>query len=171
MTTEICGGKSENSAVFSANNSASSVQRVSSESLSAIPRYCCLVKSAIVVIAIRVKGRSLVGTKLKPGKFDCYANALPDEPMFVLLARDRTAPALTKLWAYVRSGQTRAAQRILMDLLNAEDRLRRASDVPVETAMTDEALACAASMMTYKKGRDLDRRSRGEDPLAYDVPV
>jgi hypothetical protein len=29
-----------------------------------------------------------MGSKIQPGKFDCYANALPDEPMFVLLARD-----------------------------------------------------------------------------------
>lgn len=29
-----------------------------------------------------------MGTKNNPGAFDCYANAEPDEPMFVLLARD-----------------------------------------------------------------------------------
>lgn len=29
-----------------------------------------------------------MGTKNNPGKFDCYDAALPDEPMFVLLARD-----------------------------------------------------------------------------------
>lgn len=29
-----------------------------------------------------------MGTKNNPGKFDCYNNALPDEPMFILLARD-----------------------------------------------------------------------------------
>ena len=28
--------------------------------------------------------------KENPGRFDCYANALPDEPMFVLLARENT---------------------------------------------------------------------------------
>jgi hypothetical protein len=28
-----------------------------------------------------------MGTKNVPGKFDCYANALPDEPTFVLLGR------------------------------------------------------------------------------------
>jgi len=43
-----------------------------------------------------------MGTKLKPGKFDCYENAAPDEPMFVLLARDPMAPILVDLWADLR---------------------------------------------------------------------
>lgn len=43
-----------------------------------------------------------MGTKNKPGEFDCYANAEPDEPMFVLLGRDRHAPALVWLWAVLR---------------------------------------------------------------------
>lgn len=43
-----------------------------------------------------------MGTKLKPGRFDCYQNAAPDEPMFVLLARDPLAPILVSLWADLR---------------------------------------------------------------------
>ena len=40
-----------------------------------------------------------MGTKLKPGNYDCYANAKPDEPMFVLLGRDVRAPILVEMWA------------------------------------------------------------------------
>jgi hypothetical protein len=40
-----------------------------------------------------------VGTKNNPGNFDCYANANPDEPMFILLGRDPYAPALVREWA------------------------------------------------------------------------
>jgi hypothetical protein len=40
-----------------------------------------------------------MGTKLKPGDYDCYQNAEADEPMFVLLARDDRAPALVEAWA------------------------------------------------------------------------
>jgi hypothetical protein len=40
-----------------------------------------------------------MGTKNNPGDFDCYENAEPDEPMFVLLARDPLAPALVYKWA------------------------------------------------------------------------
>ena len=43
-----------------------------------------------------------MGSKLQPGKFDCYANAEPDEQMFVLLARDPLAPILVRLWADLR---------------------------------------------------------------------
>lgn len=38
-----------------------------------------------------------MGTKNNPGTFDCYANAAPDEPMFVLLGRDKHAPLLVRL--------------------------------------------------------------------------
>lgn len=40
-----------------------------------------------------------MGTKTNPGEFDCYAKALPDEPLFTLLARDKRAPGLIWLWA------------------------------------------------------------------------
>ena len=43
-----------------------------------------------------------MGTKENPGQFDCYANAAPDEPMFVLLGRDKHAPTLVRLWALLR---------------------------------------------------------------------
>lgn len=43
-----------------------------------------------------------MGTKNNPGKYDCYAKAEPDEPVFVLLGRDRAAPALVWLWAVMR---------------------------------------------------------------------
>jgi hypothetical protein len=43
-----------------------------------------------------------MGTKLSPGKFDCYAAAEPDEPMFILLARDPLAPILVEAWASLR---------------------------------------------------------------------
>lgn len=41
-------------------------------------------------------------TKNNPGQFDCYANAAPDEPYFMLLARDKHAPTLIWLWASLR---------------------------------------------------------------------
>lgn len=46
-----------------------------------------------------------MGTKNKPGTFDCYANAHPDEPMFVLLGRDRHAARLVRQWAAVREAE------------------------------------------------------------------
>lgn len=45
-----------------------------------------------------------MSTKNNPGAYDCYANAAPDEEMFILLSRDRMGPSLVELWADVREG-------------------------------------------------------------------
>ena len=63
-----------------------------------------------------------MATKNNPGAYDCYANAHPDEPMFVLLGRDRHAPMLVRLWAAIRG-------------MDGEDEHKVA-----------EALACAEAM-------------------------
>ena len=39
-----------------------------------------------------------MGTKNNPGEYDCYEKAEPDEPMFILLARDPKAPNLIRTW-------------------------------------------------------------------------
>ena len=66
-----------------------------------------------------------MGTKNAPGLFDCHANAEPDEPMFVLLGRDKHAPLLVNLWATLRR-------------LEGED-----------PAKVDEAVKCANDMVTW----------------------
>jgi hypothetical protein len=43
-----------------------------------------------------------MASKNNPGRYDCYANAHPDEPMFVLLGRDKMAASLVRLWAEAR---------------------------------------------------------------------
>lgn len=64
-----------------------------------------------------------MGTKNNPGAFDCYANAAPDEPMFILLGRDPFAPLLVKLWAEMRrrTGEDEAkcleAEKCAVDML------------------------------------------------------
>lgn len=45
-----------------------------------------------------------MGTKANPGKYDCYAKAEPDEPIFVLLARDEHAPEVVRYWAALKAG-------------------------------------------------------------------
>lgn len=52
-----------------------------------------------------------MGTKNRPGQFDCYANALPDEPMFILLARDPDFYRLVSEWADRRERDIRCGQR------------------------------------------------------------
>lgn len=53
-----------------------------------------------------------MATKNNPGKFDCYENAKPDEPMFVLLARDKDAPALVDRWADKREAEGEDAEKV-----------------------------------------------------------
>jgi hypothetical protein len=43
-----------------------------------------------------------MGSKNNPGKFDCYADADPDEPLFVLAGRDPAAALVVKLWVALR---------------------------------------------------------------------
>ncbi len=69
-----------------------------------------------------------MGTKNNPGQFDCYASAEPDEPMFVLLGRDRHAAGLVKLWGLLRA-------------LEGEDE-----------AVTAEAFDCADLMDAWRAG-------------------
>jgi hypothetical protein len=78
-----------------------------------------------------------MGTKNNPGEFDCYSNAMPEEPMFILLARDPNAPHLVEQWADDR-------QR---DIDNGS---RPASDQP----MVDEANHCAQTMRAWRKAND-----------------
>ncbi len=65
-----------------------------------------------------------MGTKNKPGPYDCYANAKPDEPMFVLLGRDKHAPTLVWLWATLRelggedAGKVKEARECAIDMLD-----------------------------------------------------
>lgn len=78
-----------------------------------------------------------MGTKLKPGKFDCYENALPDEPMFILLARDPYFHRLVMKWAKRRSQEVQCG-------------LRPASDMN----MVAEAQECAFAGREWRKNNN-----------------
>lgn len=75
-----------------------------------------------------------MGTKNNPGEFDCYKNAHPDEPMFVLLARDPNAPQLVRQWA------THRAVEILYGRRPENDK-----------QMCKEALDCADAMEAWRR--------------------
>lgn len=86
-----------------------------------------------------------MGSKLTPGNFDCYGNALPDEPMFILLARDPRAPKLVEMWAHQR----------MTDIENGD---RPESDM----GMVREARDCAEAMRQWR--RDNDGKWRSDKP-------
>ena len=54
-----------------------------------------------------------MGTKNRPGTFDCYANADPDEPMFILLGRDPSAADLVDRWADWREATRGPSPKVL----------------------------------------------------------
>lgn len=74
-----------------------------------------------------------MGTKNKPGRFDCYSNAEPDEPMFILLARDACAPAAVEKWIEYREAL------ITLGIKPEADR-----------TMLDEARQCVANMRAWR---------------------
>ncbi len=78
-----------------------------------------------------------MGTKNNPGDFDCYANAEDDEPMFVLLARDKSAPSIVRRWAkrYLKKHT---------EAISVTERVMRKHA---------EALQCAKAMEAWQKGQ------------------
>lgn len=78
-----------------------------------------------------------MGSKNNPGKFDCYENALPDEPMFVLLGRDPNAPQLIEQWADRRWQDIQIGVRPQSDL-----------------AAVEEAQQCAHAMRDWRRDND-----------------
>lgn len=75
-----------------------------------------------------------MGTKNNPGRFDCYANADRDEPMFVLLGRDVHAHFAVRKWADDR-------EHLITVGIKPE------SDRP----MVAEARECADAMLAYHR--------------------
>lgn len=88
-----------------------------------------------------------MGTKNNPGSFDCYKAAEPDEPMFVLLARDRSAACLVNLWATMRRIEGTAPDKV------------------------DEAARCADSMVDWLLARPDLKRPQGIATLARGLTV
>jgi hypothetical protein len=78
-----------------------------------------------------------MGTKANEMINGCFAKAMDDEPMFVLLARDQQAPTRVRDWA------TRRKADISMGLKPETD-----------MAMVDEAFECADRMEAWREEND-----------------
>ena len=82
-----------------------------------------------------------MSTKQYPGDFDCYASAAADEPMFILLARDKDAPLIVKLWALLR-----------------EQAVEMGAKPPADLAQVAEARQCAYEMERWRRSHWGDER-------------
>lgn len=76
-----------------------------------------------------------MGTKSNPGKYDCYAKAESDEPMFILLARDPHAPVLVRFWADWQAADGKSPEKIkeALDCANAMQKWRVEHEKKTET--------------------------------------
>lgn len=80
-----------------------------------------------------------MGTKLLPGEFDVYSSLLPDEPFFVIAARDRSAPEMLRIWARKRRESVTASDGPFSE--EDKEDLRKAT----------EADACADDMVIWRR--------------------
>lgn len=100
-----------------------------------------------------------MATKNNPGDYDCYAHAEPDEPMFVLLARDPLAEYLTAVWVALRAGDVTAAHDLLtkasLELIKTGKRLLLYNDLK-----SVEAQQCSYAMRTWRIGKQVDEAEK-----------
>lgn len=92
-----------------------------------------------------------MSTKQNPGDFDCYASAAEDEPMFILLGRDRDAPLLVRIWALLR-----------------ETAIEMGAKPESDRAQVTEARRCAYEMDRYRlRARGIISNEQYEAAEAY----
>jgi hypothetical protein len=87
-----------------------------------------------------------MGTKTEPGKYDCLSRAEDDEPFFVLLARDPSAPSLIADWVRQRQHQMRVGL-----VPNNDD----------ERAKIEEARQLAKAMLAWRAEHRGGKRAAG----------
>lgn len=80
-----------------------------------------------------------MGTKRNPGDYDCYANAHPDEPMFVLLGRDERAPPLVDAWAKMSEERGTEPAKVAEARQCAENMRRWRAEIELNGAPTAAA--------------------------------
>jgi hypothetical protein len=95
-----------------------------------------------------------MGTKNEPGAYDCYAKLGPDEPYFLLRAKDPVAPYLTMMWAASRKGDWAGCLDLVTAMtINEDIAARIGSD---DNPKLGEARACARSMDEWRKRKERD---------------
>lgn len=93
-----------------------------------------------------------MGTKNNPGKFDCYKAALPDEPMFVLLARDEEAPAHVRNWARARANMIAVGTLPPEDILGVLEALELADTMERWRRRNTDKAPWRAPPASFKSG-------------------
>lgn len=82
-----------------------------------------------------------MGSKKNPDTFNTYEHAEDDEPMFIVLARDKDAPLLVRMWALLR-----------------EQAVEIGAKPPKDLAQVAEARQCAYEMDRWRRAHRKDDR-------------
>jgi hypothetical protein len=113
-----------------------------------------------------------MGTKNNPAASDCYAKAEPDEPLFVLLARDKHAPTLVWLWATLRELDGEKPEIVSEARLCASEMLSWAAAHGRKSVGIGQAtLAGMLEMIRTVNGLVRESRKNGTDNEATDLDV
>lgn len=93
-----------------------------------------------------------MGTKRQPSKFDCYHAAEPNEPMFVLLGRDPTAPLVVTFWRALKL------------------KLREAGKSKISDEKLAEARQCSLDLERWARehGEDADAATQAFEQVLHD---
>ena len=114
-----------------------------------------------------------MGSRLNPGRFDCHAAALDDEPRFTLLARDPLAGFLVSIWSSMRMADQEAAQVKFRTMIK---RVLPAYWLAPDVEAAGEAIECAMKMFAWREANERRWRKpeeRQPEPLvkALDAAV
>lgn len=82
-----------------------------------------------------------MGTKSDPGKFDCYAKLDPDEPYFLLRAKDPSSSFLVRIWKENRLGNYDECLRQLHLMFENPEVRKRMSNLTYEKLLESENTA------------------------------
>jgi hypothetical protein len=80
-----------------------------------------------------------MGTKEQPSVWDCHGDALPDEPLFTLLARDPQAPKLVRKWAHDRAESVGRGHAPITDAVKVAEAYELAQKMEVWRARRRES--------------------------------
>ena len=80
-----------------------------------------------------------MGTKLTEMRDGCFHKAMDDEPMFVLLARDPSAPDLVAAWADQREREINAGKRPASDMAQVHEARSNAANMRSWRVINDGA--------------------------------
>ena len=108
-----------------------------------------------------------MGTRLNPGRFDCHAAALDDEPSFTLRARDPLAGYLVSIWSSMRMADDEAAAVKFKTMLK---RVAPAYWIAPDVDAAGEAIECAMAMFAWHE-RERDARRWREPQQHQPDPV